>query len=154
MPAFSVDQARQSRRGTFQRALRHQGRNLHLWNEPRSPVGRFAFPDRETLSPALSGEIKFALVRAARRSRPCAAGASTFSNPPSTSPNPDKTEPDGHDTPRAVFGSPFFESSGGSPEYEGKDPQRGMMGRCKPCAVYLRDLDKGHHPRCIPSFAL
>ena len=62
MPAFPVDQARQSRRGAFQRVLRHQGRNLYLWNA-RSLVRMFAFPDRETLSPALSGEIKFAPVR-------------------------------------------------------------------------------------------
>ncbi|MCY4209113.1 MAG: hypothetical protein OXD29_14360, partial [Roseovarius sp.] len=40
------------------RVRNHQGRNLYLRNEPRSLVRRFAFPDRETLSPALSGEIK------------------------------------------------------------------------------------------------
>ena len=63
MLSFLIDQVQQSCRGMFRRALRHQERNLYLWDDLRSLVHKFAFPDWETLYMALSGEIKFALVR-------------------------------------------------------------------------------------------
>ncbi|MCY4314590.1 MAG: hypothetical protein OXC66_00575 [Roseovarius sp.] len=57
MLAFPVGQVRQSCCGTFQRALRHKGRNLHLWDDLRSLVYRFAFPDQEKLYRVLAGEL-------------------------------------------------------------------------------------------------
>ena len=56
MLSFLIDQVRQSCRGMFQRVPRHQGRNLHLRDDLRSLVRRFAFPDRETLYRGLAGE--------------------------------------------------------------------------------------------------
>ncbi|MCY3983559.1 MAG: hypothetical protein OXE85_06545 [Roseovarius sp.] len=73
MPAFPVDQVQQGRRGTFQRALRHQERNLHLWDAVRE-VWSADSPSRTgRRSPALSGEMKFALVR--DRPQPTLRGA-------------------------------------------------------------------------------